>query len=105
MCAAHLHSPLTVVMICMILAKERLMKDDEVRDMFVYPLSKKICMNYGKASKQKWIESFEEQTYGKDQNLGRVKQHTPLAHIPPRPITLILEVKPTLTKEEVSQLW
>ena len=32
-------------------------------------------------------------------------QHTPMICIPPRPITLILEMKPVLTKEEVTQLW
>jgi len=75
-CAARLHSPLTVVMICMILAEERLRKDEEVRDTFVYPPSKKIRINYGKTSKQKWIEFLEEQTYGKVQSAHRGTSHT-----------------------------
>ena len=70
-CAARLHSPLTVAMICMILAEEQLRKDKEVQEQFVYPPSKKIRMNYGKTSKQKWLEFLEEQTYGKVQNTGR----------------------------------
>ena len=70
-CAARLHSPLTVAMICMILAEEQLRKDEEVQEQFVYPPSKKIRMNYGKTSKQKWLEFLEEQTYGKVQNTAR----------------------------------
>ena len=64
-CAARLHSPLTVALICVIVTEEQLRKEDEGREPFVYPPSKKIRMNYGKTSRQKWIEFLEEQTYGK----------------------------------------
>jgi hypothetical protein len=70
-CAARLHSPLTVAMICMILAEERLRKDEEDKETFVYPPSKKIRMNYGKTSRQKWIKFLEAHTYGKVQNTDR----------------------------------
>ena len=70
-CAARLHSPLTVAMICMILAEERLRKDEEEKETFVYPPSKKIRMNYGKTSRQKWIEFLEAHTYGEVQNMDR----------------------------------
>ena len=59
---------LTVAMICMILAEERLRKDEEEKEMFVYPPSKKIRMNYGKTSRQKWVEFLETQTYGQVQS-------------------------------------
>lgn len=70
-CAARLHSPLTVAMICMILAEERLRKDEDDKQTFVYPPSKKIRMNYGKTSRQKWLEFLEVQTYGEVQNTDR----------------------------------
>ena len=107
MCSARLTSPLTVAMICMILAEEQLRKDEGVyvQEQFVYPPLKKIRMHYGKTSKQKWLEFLEKQTYSKIQNTGGIKQHTPTTRKHLRSITLILEMKPVLIKEEVARLW
>ena len=42
----------------------------EKKETFVYPPSKWMNMNYGKTSRQKWIEFLEEQTYQKLQERG-----------------------------------
>ena len=66
----HLHSPLTVGLICVLMFEEKIRKEMEEKETFVYPPSKRIHMNYGKTSRQKWIEFLEEQTSGKVQNRG-----------------------------------
>ena len=65
-----LHSPLTVGLICALMCEEKIRKDVEEKETFVYPPLKRIGMNYGKTSRQKWIEFLEEQTYGKVQDCG-----------------------------------
>ena len=66
--AARLHSPLTVAVICVLLCEEQLRKEQEEREVVVYPPSKVIRMNYGKTSRQKWIEFLEKETYGEIQS-------------------------------------
>ena len=52
------------------MCEEKIRKEMEKKETFVYPPSKWMNMNYGKTSRQKWIEFLEEQTYQKLQEHG-----------------------------------
>ena len=89
-----LHSPFTMGLMCMVMCEEKTRRELEEKEMFVYPSSKRIRMNYGKTSRQKWIKFLEEQTYGKVQEDGE-QQATHVQDMHPfKPVTVITGRKP-----------